>query len=107
MKKLVSLFLIVTTIFMMFGCAESKTLDYHVENEIQQFEFKPYGLFNTDERNEHIKYDISIGNIIWSVLLVETIIVPIILVGWYLYEPVEYVGEGDLPKGAVTPVGTK
>jgi hypothetical protein len=35
-----------------------------------------------------VKYRVSTGNVIVSILLIETAIVPIILVGWYLWEPV-------------------
>lgn len=98
--RVISLIMIIVMVSLMFGCAESRVLDYPVGGEIKQFEFKPYGLFNKEERNNHIKYDLSVGNIVWSVLLIETIIVPIVLVGWYLYEPVEYVGGSGLPIGA-------
>lgn len=104
--RIISLFLTVVMVFLAFSCAESKVLDYPAENEVQQFESKTYGLFSKDEKNENIRYELSIGNIIWSILLIEIIFVPVILVGWYLYEPVEYIGDSELPIGAI-PVGVK
>lgn len=104
--RIISLFLVIVMVFLTFSCANSEVLDYPVGDEVQEFEFKTYGLFNKNEKNENIRYELSIGNIIWSVLLIETIFVPVILIGWYLYEPVEYIGDSELPIGAV-PVGAK
>ena len=51
--------------------------------------YRPYGLINASERqNPNVEYDISIGNLVWSVLLCETIIAPVYFFGWDIMKPV-------------------
>lgn len=40
---------------------------------------------------EGVTYEACIGNIVWDVIAVETIVIPIWLTGWELYEPVSFV----------------
>jgi len=40
-----------------------------------------------EDENPDIKYKIIVGNVVWSVLLAETIVAPIYFFGWSLYEP--------------------
>jgi|CXWL01.1.fsa_nt_gi hypothetical protein len=48
-----------------------------------------YGIFSEPEiKDECVVYKTVTGNIIWSILLIETIIIPVWLIGWDLYEPV-------------------
>ena len=50
---------------------------------------QPYGVFDeNDSKMDGVKYKVSMGNVIWACILIETIFVPVIIVGWYLYEPV-------------------
>ena len=80
MKKII-LFLIIISLL---GC----TTPIYVNDEI----VKPYGvfhlLFDKDTIHEDIVYGLSIGNIFWSVVLIETVVVPFIIVGWYLWQPI-------------------
>lgn len=101
MKKIISVLVIVSILTMISGCAQSKVLDYVNEGGVRsEYLFKPIGLFTMNDMNEDVQYKVSIGNIIWSVLLVETIVAPIVLIGWYLWYPDEYIGDVDLPRGA-------
>ena len=51
--------------------------------------YPTYGFFNQDElRSDKVCYRLSIGNVVWSVLLIETIIAPVYFVGFDLFEPV-------------------
>jgi uncharacterized membrane protein len=34
-----------------------------------------------------VVYETSVGNVVLSILLVETIVAPVVLIGWYLWEP--------------------
>lgn len=64
------------------GCADNK--------KICGKDHETYGLFNKDEyRDPDVKYHLSVGNVIWSAVLVETIIAPIYFLGFSLYEPTE------------------
>ena len=52
-------------------------------------EYPTVGIFSSaSARSDHICYEVSIGNIIWSILLIETVVMPVYFVGWSLYNPV-------------------
>lgn len=46
------------------------------------------GIANTQDRSEFMCYELSVGNTVWSILLVETVIAPVYFVGWSLWNPV-------------------
>ena len=100
MKILVSILLdllLVIYFVTVGGCSQKKYICLGKDNKTQCYTFKPYGLFNTEERNPNVKYEVSIGNVIWSVLLSESIAVPLVLIGWYLYEPVGKKMDHNIP----------
>lgn len=66
--------------FFISACAENKTID--------GIEYKTKGLFDQDEKDPNIKYELAWGNIVWSVILSETIIMPVYFIGFSIYEPV-------------------
>ena len=67
------------------SCADSATF---VDNKGMSFTAEPYGWANYDElKIDTVIYKPCIGNIVWDVLLSETLIVPIYLTGWEFYEP--------------------
>jgi len=72
------LFAVLTCAFL-FGCTEDKVIDGKT--------YEQKGLFTMDEKDTTIKYNVSMGNVIWSCILCETIVVPVVLCGWYLWEP--------------------
>jgi len=80
MKKTIVFLVLISLI----GCASP----IYVEDEV----VGPYGMyhlfFDKDKINEDMVYKLSIGNMILSVVLVETIVVPFVLVGWYLWQPI-------------------
>lgn len=87
-KKIVSL--LVCFLFV-YGCGQSMVLDVPAKTQTghKTVQIGTYGLFNQDDQmNPNVKYRIIIGNVIWSVILCETIVVPIYFIGWSLYEPV-------------------
>jgi hypothetical protein len=89
MKKIAVVIVILFFVIMVSGCGESKT--------INGIEYDTYGLFNkADYRNPEIKYNIIVGNIVWSAILVETIIIPIYFMGFSLYEPVRAKTEKEI-----------
>lgn len=75
-------------IFSFSGCAKNRTL----EIEGKKVLVEPYGLyaevFEKSRRNPAVEYRLSTGNVVLSVIFSETFIVPIVLCGWYLWEPV-------------------
>lgn len=40
------------------------------------------------EKSDKMCYEASIGNIIWSIILIETIVAPIYFIGWSMWNPV-------------------
>ena len=82
MRNLVIWFLLLTfCAFTCISCADSKIIDGKF--------VEPYGLLNQDEKNPDIHYRIVQGNVIWSVILCETLVMPVYFVGFSLYEPVK------------------
>jgi hypothetical protein len=74
------------------GCADNKVID--------QKEYTTYGFFNeSDSKNPEIQYSLSVGNVIWGIVLVETIIAPVYFFGFSLYEPEGKIG--TVEKGVV------
>lgn len=68
------------------SCADSQ--DIVVDGKLTTIE--PYGWADASTmKNDSILYKVNVGNIVWSVILSETIFVPVILTGWYLNEPVK------------------
>ncbi len=81
MKKLIACLAILILVVFATGCGDTKV--------INGVEYDTYGLLNEeDNKNPDIEYEVVWGNVIWGVLLVETIIVPIYCWGYDLYEPV-------------------
>jgi len=80
MKRALVLFLVLTISMMFYGCGNTKVID--------GIEYDTYGLFNKDDnKNPDIHYRVIIGNIVWSAILVETVIAPVYFLGFSLYEP--------------------
>jgi hypothetical protein len=71
----------VMVLVFMVGCSSSKVIDGK--------KYKPYGLINEDDRKDpDIEYDLVFGNLVWTVLLCETIVAPIYFIGFDLFEPI-------------------
>ena len=73
--------IVILLVVALTGCGDTKV--------INGVEYDTYGLFDEDEnRNPKIKYELIEGNVVWSVLLLETAIAPIYFIGYSLWEPV-------------------
>lgn len=84
MKKL--FVLLVMAVIMLSSCADSKTLLINGKETV----VKPYGWADSqDVKVPGVVYKVNVGNIIWSVILSETIVIPVWLTGWQLMEPVK------------------
>ena len=52
--------------------------------------YPTYGFFNeSSDRSKNVCYEVSIGNVIWSIILIETIVAPIYFIGFSLFNPVD------------------
>ncbi len=85
MKKLIGLFLILV---IMASCADGKKFQ---KKDGPLFYAKPYGWFNLEDKIDGVIYEVNVGNMVWNVILFETVVVPVVLTGAELYEPVDYV----------------
>ena len=43
-----------------------------------------------EDKIEGVEYELSSGNIVWSIVLGETVVAPVLFTGLALYEPVSY-----------------
>lgn len=86
MKKITATILAICMMFMMVGCGSSKIINGK--------EKETYGIFNKEEvRDPTVKYSLIIGNVVWGIILVETIIAPVYFFGFSIYEPVCLISE--------------
>lgn len=84
MKKLPSYLLALVLLFT--SCASSRTFQIGGQQTVVQ----PYGWVNKKARyNENVVYEINAGNVVWSILGVQTVVLPVWLTGWQLFEPVK------------------
>ena len=90
--RILNLILCVLLTLSLVGCGKSKWIDGKV--------YGTYGLFNEKTRkNSNIEYELSTGNVIWSIILIETIVFPVYFVGFSLYNPI--CKKGNLNPGVV------
>lgn len=51
--------------------------------------YPTYGLINEESKKSNdMCYETSIGNVVWSILLIETIVAPIYFIGFSIQNPV-------------------
>lgn len=94
MKQLALFLGLLLSIAMFTACADSKEF---TDSAGQTFTAEPYGWANADaQKIDTVVYQVSVGNVVWSVIGIETIIIPIWLTGWELYEPVRLKTPSDL-----------
>lgn len=80
MKKVILGLIVATLIFS--SCAHDKLINNQV--------VKTYGWADYQvNKNDSVTYKVSVGNVLWSILLSETVVVPVYLTGWELFEPID------------------
>ena len=79
MKKLIAA--LALSSLLMVGCGQPKVIEGKY--------LPTYGLINQDENKDPtIRYEVSVGNMVWSVIFCETVVVPLYFFGWSLFNPV-------------------
>lgn len=72
---------LLVSLFVMTACADDKVINGK--------EYETYGLLNKDEvKDPNIRYHLVTGNVILSVILCETLFMPVYFIGFSIYEPV-------------------
>ena len=66
--------------FLLIGCGDTKVID--------GIEYGTVGLFTKDKMPDNIQYEVIVGNVVWSCILVQTIFAPVYFVGFSIWEPV-------------------
>ena len=67
---------------MLSACGNDKTIDGK--------HYETFGFANEESmRDPKILYEVSAGSVIWAIVLCETIIVPVYVIGWDLWQPVK------------------
>jgi len=93
MKRIISVILIISFLTVFCSCGNTKIID--------GIEYDTYGLLSKGEScNPDIKYKVIIGNIVWSVILFETLIAPVYFLGFSMYEPTGKIIK-NMPKGSI------
>lgn len=83
MKKTIAV--IVALGVLLAGCGRPQYLGSGAEQKY----YPTYGLFNdVSSRSKNVCYETSVGNVIWSILLFETVVFPVYFIGWSLFNPV-------------------
>ena len=86
MKKTI-IFLLAATILLV-SCADPKTFK---KSDGTEFTAHSYGWIDREcNKIDGVEYEVCAGNIVWSTITCETIIGPILITGFGLYEPVSY-----------------
>ena len=85
MRNLNNVFYVMLLLTLFVSCADSKVINIDGRDVLVE----PYGWMNEDiMKNDSVIYKVNTGNVVWSVIGVETVLIPIILTGNSLYEPV-------------------
>lgn len=69
---------------MLASCSKSKEFDINGKKTSVQ----PYGIFNMKSANDSVNYELSIPDVVLSVVFSETLVVPLVSCGFYLWEPI-------------------
>jgi flavoprotein len=73
--------LIAATVLSLSSCGADLTINGN--------HYDTFGIANEEaNRDPRIVYEISAGSVIWAILLCETVVVPVYIIGWDLWQPV-------------------
>lgn len=89
MKKIIAGLLLCSVLFLTVSCSQPKSITF---KDGTTKTVAPYGIINEvskdGKKRDDVTYTLSVNDIILSVIFSETIIVPIISLGYNLWEPV-------------------
>ena len=86
MRRIVLIFIV--SVFLA-SCATSKYLEDPQTKKFVRVE--PYGLFNMNtKKNPNVVYEISAGTVICSIIFFESIVIPVIGIGYQLWVPMYF-----------------
>jgi len=81
MKRIVC---ISVAVAILSGCGEPLTVSSPARKT-----YPTYGFLNENtERSKDVCYRLSVGNLLWSIVLFETVLAPVYFIGFSLWNPV-------------------
>ncbi len=89
MRKVMAVLLVLAMCVIATGCGEPKVIGGKWRDTVGVFSDSP-------AKHPCIKYEVSFGNVFWSVMLFKTIVAPIYFVGWSIQNPVGEICDGCL-----------
>ena len=82
MKRAIGVIVVLS--LLLAGCGRPQYLG---QGTAQKY-YPTYGIFNeSSSRSKNVCYEVSVGNVVWSIILIESIIFPVYFVGWSIYNP--------------------
>jgi hypothetical protein len=82
MKKVFKSVFFILLVVLLTSCADEKT--------INNVTYEPYGFLNEEiVKNDSVMYQVSPWAVFSGIVFCETIVVPVYIVGWELFEPVK------------------
>ena len=84
MKPIKQLLSVLVLLTLLTSCADSK--EFVIDGKKETIE--PYGWFDLEAKHDSINYKINTSNVVWSIVLCETVIIPILITGDQLFEPI-------------------
>jgi PBP1b-binding outer membrane lipoprotein LpoB len=93
MKKIA---MIVAMAVALTGCGEPlEVVESKNDGSFTTKVYPTYGFFNEGTlKSDKMCYEVSVGNVVWSIVLMETIIAPIYFIGFSLFNPTGYKVDG-------------
>ena len=86
MKKLI---ILIMSALVICSCAEPKRFR---KQDGTVFTAEPYGWANYQTKAiKGVKFEINIHNVVLSIIFAETIITPVLITGYELFDPVSYI----------------
>ena len=82
MKKFIALLIACFMLFAVAGCGDPRAINgkhYDTVGFVDQME---------GNKDPCIKYELSMGNVIWAIVLVEMIVPTVYFIGWSLFNPI-------------------
>jgi len=82
MKRSLLAITLAASMLALSGCGNDMTIDGK--------HYDTYGVANMEStKDPKVLYEISAGSVIWAIILSETIVVPVYVIGWDLWQPVK------------------
>lgn len=100
MRKLFYCIVLLLSVVMFTGCADSKTFK---DKEGKEIVAEPFGFANEYKAVPGVIYEPCLGNLVWSILGCETVVIPVWLIGYEFYEPVMYDPESPYARKSYNP----